>query len=96
MPLIPRESLLKREQLVKGNAQGVDVGTGVDPAVLPGRLLGTHVAQRAEDVAGTGDVEFGLHPGESEVGHPGLAAGIDEQIWRLDISMDDAHFMGMM
>ena len=55
------------QQLVEGQAQGVDVGALVDHPAAGQGLLGAHVAERADQVAGPRQAEHrrGTGPGRS-------------------------------
>lgn len=74
------------EELAEHDAEGVDVGAGVDgPA---GELLGGRVAGRARagaDVAGDGG-----HGGDPEVGQLHHAVARDEDVGRGDVAVDQA------
>ena len=67
LAIVPVEGVLQREQFVERDAQRIDVGALVDQARLAGRLLGTHVAQRAHHVAGdaSGRPRSGTGPGRN-------------------------------
>ena len=79
------------QELVEGQAQGVEVGPGVPLAPEP---LGGHVAERAEDVAAGGQaVVVGL--GQAEVGDPDDALGVQQQVRRLDVAVDDPPGVGV-
>ena len=67
----------------------------VQHAALAVGLLRAHVAERAEDVAGHGEVGPVWVIGQPEVGDPEVPAGIDHQVRRLDVAVDDAHLVGM-
>ena len=88
--IVARVGVLERQQFVERDAERVDVGPGVDHARLAGRLLGAHVAERADDVAGERDAAVVLHPREAEVGDPELALQIEQQVRRLHVAVDDA------
>ena len=75
----------ERQQLVECHAQGVGVGPGVAEAAEP---LRRHVAEGAEDVSGRGQaVVVGL--GEAEVGDPDDSVGVEQEVRRLDVAVDD-------
>ena len=59
-------------------------------------LLGAHVAQRAEQVAGHGQAGLGVELGQAEVGDPEAAAGVEQQVGRLDVAVDDAERVGVV
>ncbi len=89
----PVEGRLQRQQLVERHAQRVDVAPMVDDRPLRHRLLGAHVSQRPDHVAGHRQAGFGLHPRQAEVGDPEVAPGVDQQVGRLDVAVDDPQRM---
>ena len=68
----------------------------VEQDALAGRLLRAHVANRARQVAGQRQAPFGLKLSEAEVGDPQLAAGVEQQIPRLDVAMNHAHLVRVL
>ena len=74
-------------QLVEGRAQRVDVGPLVNDRVVGRRLLGAHVAQRAQHVAGRRQARLALEPGQAEVGDPEVPPAVDHQVRRLDVAV---------
>ena len=85
----PRVGRPQRQQLVERHAQRVDVGAVVDDHPLGQRLLGAHVAERAEQVAGHRQPGVALDAGQAEVGDPEVAARVDQQVRRLDVAVQD-------
>ena len=85
------ERRAEREQLVERQPQGVDVGPGVPLAPEP---LGGHVAERAQDVAGLGQPVV-LPLGQAEVGDPDHPLGVEQQVRRLDVAVDDPAGVGV-
>ena len=90
------------EGRVEQRAQGIDVGRWTDGVDLPGRLLGRHVAGRAQDlprgrqVAAATRYPRCLDPlGQAEIGHPRAALAVDEDVRGLDVAMDHALPMGI-
>ena len=79
------------EQLVEGQAQGIDVGAAVPLAAEP---LGGHVAERAQDVAGLGQAVV-ARLGQAEVGDPDDPFGVQQQVRGLDVAVDDPPRMGV-
>ena len=95
LPIGAVEGRPRREQLVEGRPQRVDVGPRVeDPPA--GRLFGTHVAQGAEQVAAEREVAGTLEAGQAEVGDPEMAAAVDQQVAGLDVTMQDAQPMRVL
>ncbi len=81
------------QQLIQGDAERVDIGAVVHLAA-PGRnLLGTHVAQRAQQFARHGQAGGALEQSQAEIGDPEIAAHVEQQVGRLDVAMDDAGLM---
>ncbi len=86
-----------RERLVEDDAERVDVDGGGD--LLPARLLGRHVGERADDVAGAREDVVVGHPRDPEVGElrareARLALGADD-VGGLDVAVDDATLVGV-
>ena len=96
LPVGAVEDRPQRQQLVQRRAERVDVGAVVDQDALAGRLLGAHVAQRAEQVAGLRQAGVGVELGQAEVGDPDVAAAVDQQVGRLDVAVDDAELVGVL
>ena len=98
LAVVAREGGLEREQLVERDAERVDVAAVVDDDALGERLLGAHVAERAQEVAGHRHAGVGFDAREAEVGDPELAAlpSIYEQVGRLDVAVEDAVLVGVV
>ena len=92
----PGEDRVERQQLVQGRPQRVDVGPPVDHGVVGRRLLGAHVAERSQQVAGGRQARIPLEPRQAEVGDPEVPAGIEHQVRRLDIPVQHALFVGVL
>ena len=86
----------ERERLVERHTQRVDVRVVVQHTVVALGLLGTHVAERAQHVAGHRDVGAALRLGQSEVRDPKVPARVDHQVRRLDVAMDHAQIVGVL
>ena len=81
----------QHQQFIQGQAQGVDIRQGI---ALPAEALRRHVAQRADEVAGVGQGRV-LRLDEAEVAHPEHAGGVQEQVGRLDVAVNDAVGVGI-
>ena len=92
----PAKAGSQRQQLVQRRPQRVDVGAVVDHHALGQRLLGAHVAQRADQVAGHRQPRVALHLGQAEVRHPQAAGRVHQQVGRLDVAVDDAQLVGVV
>ena len=86
----------QRQQLVEGHAQGVDVGPLIDDPAPGQGLLGAHVAERPDHVAGAREAEVAGESRQAEVGDPDRAVGVDQEVGRLDVAMEDAQAMGVV
>ena len=87
-----RERRPERQQLVERQAQRVDVAAGVGLAVEP---LRGHVPQRADDVAGVGQVVVGDRLGQAEVGDPDGPVEVEQQVRGLDVAVEDPLRVGV-
>jgi hypothetical protein len=81
----------QHQQLIQRQPQPIDVGALVAFALEPFR---GHVAQRADDVAGDGQRVL-LRFGQAEIGDPDDAGGVQKQVRRLDVPVDNAAGMGV-
>ena len=89
------------EKLVGDDAEGVDVGAGVDFGGVAGGLFGGHVVEGSEEGtdfgSGGGGVEVGVGGfGEAEVEDFGLAGVGDEDVGGFQIAVDDALGVGVV
>ena len=62
----------------------------IDRMFEGGGLLGTHVARRAEDRSRHAERHVIQPLGQSEIGQPQPAIGIENQVRRFDVAMHDA------
>ncbi len=72
------------QHLVQQDAGGENVGAAIHP--LAAKLLGRHVAGRADHIAHLGQ-RGRLDLGHAEIGHLDLGGGRDEYVGRLDIAV---------
>src|SRR5689334_14536940 len=83
------------DQFISNDSQGKDVRDGIGfPAVEP---LRSHVKQRAEhsSMASQTSLRFSRDVGDAEVEQCHMAVRPYHDVGRLDITMDNACFMGM-
>ncbi len=85
-----RENGPEGQQFVEGGRQRVDVRAMVQNDPLPRGLFGAHVADRAENVAGLGQPGSIMKMGQPEVRDPHVPSEINQQVRRLDVTMNDA------
>ena len=84
-----RRRVCRREgqHLVKCQSQAVDVTAGIG---LAAKSLGRHVTQRADDITRIRELAGALGLGKTEVRHPDRASHVEQQVRRLDVSMQHA------
>src|SRR5439155_11605395 len=81
-------------KLVQDDAQAVDVAAGVNAMAFATGLFGTHVARSARP--GRSLAEIDVAQGQAEVGDNRIAFGVEQDVGRLDVAVDQAALMGMM
>ena len=86
------EGQLSGQALVEHHAEGIDVGAGIHLAPIVD-LLGGHVVRCAQRHArgGQGQHAAGEDLGQAEVGQPGLALLVDQDVGRLQVAVNDRH-----
>ncbi len=86
------------QRVIHRAAEAVDIGTAVD-AVAVQRLLGSQIVGGAEHVLVVGQRKRGLlvggEPGQAQIEQFHHTVGIDEQIGRLDVAMDQSGGVGV-
>src|SRR5439155_24786435 len=82
------------EQFVEDDAQAVNVGAGVHAVPFAAGLLGTHVGGRAGE--GGPGAELLLAQGLAEIADVGPARGVEQDVGRLDVAVDDAVLVGVV
>ncbi len=89
------ERHLTGDALVEHDGQAVDVGLAVQGPPL--HLLGRRVAGRPQDgPVGLGPGCLGQGAGQAEVGDPEPAVGVEEEVGRLDVAVDQAAPVGVV
>ncbi len=86
------EGHVPRQHLVEDDAQRVEVR--LRRHGLPQRLLGGDVVGRPQHPPGQRQPLLAERAGDPEVGDLGAALGVDQDVVRLDVAMDDPPFMG--
>ncbi len=91
-----RCGVLPAPALVQGQGERVDVGLGAGGAALG--LLGGHVGEGADDVAGGGQRGPVGEPGDAEVHQLGAEFPVrgDDDVLRLDVAVHDAARVGVV
>ena len=85
------------QQGVEDRSQPVDVGRGRQCAAFARSLLGRHVGGRADDRPRVRQLAVPLDSlGQAEVGDMRLTIGIDQDIRRLQVAMEDASLVSVV
>ena len=85
-----RERRRQREQFVERQTKRINVGAVIDQHRFAQGLLGAHVAERADHVAGGRQVGPHLGAGQAEIRDPEVAGRVEQEVARLDVSMHDS------
>ena len=85
-PLAVREGRAEGQQLVERQAQAVHVAAPVGLAPEP---LRGHVPQGPHDIALGRQLVQPFHLGQAEVGDPGRALRVEQEVRRLDVAVQD-------
>ena len=83
---------LPGQRVVEGEPQRVDVRARI--AAPPREHLRRGVRQGAGQRAAPGDPQLAVELGRPEVGEPGASVGIEQDVLRLDVAMQDAVAVG--
>src|SRR5215510_15573598 len=82
------------KQLVKHSAKTVHICCFADGGVISYCLLGRHVTGCAQHVQGAGESTFSFYEtGKSEISQVRLTVGVDKNVTRFDVAMQNAVFM---
>jgi hypothetical protein len=92
-PVTLGEGGRQRQQFVQRQAQAVDVAPGVG---LPAEALRGHVTEGADEVAAVGQAVGVIDLGQPEVRDPGGPLGVQQQVGRLDVAVQDAVPVGVL
>ena len=89
------EGRLARDTFVENQGQAVDIGLAVEDPALD--LFGGGVAGRAQNcTVGFRPGRFGQRPGQTEVGDAQAAVCVEEDVGRLDVSVDETPAVGVV
>ena len=94
---MPRNGSSPVRSLIEDHSQTIDVAAAVHLVGFAGGLLGTHVGRRAQDLAvhGHGDLA-GVALRQAEVHEVRLALGVEHDVARLEVAVDDAGLVGVL
>ncbi len=93
----PTERRPPGQQRVENRTQPMNVGRRCHRTALARSLLGGHVGRRTDDRAGAGQLAVPFNPlGQAEVADVRLPVGIDQDIRRLQVAVEDAPLVRMV
>ena len=85
------------EHRVQHGAESVDVGPRSDPRHVPDRLFRGHVAGRTDRLSRPGQLVVALDPPDQpEIGDPGVALFVDQDVPRLEVAVEHALFVRVL
>ena len=84
------------DHLVENRAETVDVGRRSELGLAAGRLFGRHVRRRPDDRPERVDRRIRHAQRDTEVGHLGPIARLDQHVRRLQVAMQDALCMSVL
>src|SRR5262249_12973931 len=79
---------------VKDNAETVNVGTGIDAVAFAPCLFGAHVGRSAGEARS--GAEILVAQGQAEIGHHRAAGGVEQDVGRLDVAVDQTALVGVV
>ena len=94
--VLSAEGIDPREELVKHDSQAEDVGTAIHEVPFASRLFGTHVGGSSHQFVAGIPAEILVPQGNPEIGDIGLAYGIDQDIGRLHVAVNESLRMGIV
>lgn len=84
------------QAFVQDHSEPPDIRRGDREPGPSAGLLGGHVRRRPQDRPAPGDVRADGPLGQPEVGYPGLAGGVEDDVGRLEVSVDDIGLVGRL
>ena len=83
-----------REQFVEHHAQAENVRAAIDPMPFAASLFGAHVGRSSREAWSLANVPFSQ--GQPEIRHERLAGFVEQDVARLDVSMDQPLLVGVV
>ncbi len=82
------------QELIEDYSQAEDIGAAVNPMPLAAGLFGARVSGSAGETCLPAEVFVAKR--QSEIGQERLAGGVDQDVGRLDVAMDQAARIGVV